>query len=819
MSKARGTGGEGNDRVRKSSKTVGPEATVGSSDVIGIIDSQGRILSINPGAESILGYDPADLVGRTLNALIPGDHQLLYQSALERFASSNGRPTPWTAVRFPVLDSTNRVIDAEVSFGSFPSEIPHGFIGVMRNASCPSTTDADCYGDLFRSAPVGLHSLDSEGRYVEMNDSEARILGRARGEIVSKPFEENLVSDYRPVFRRHFESLEAGLSVADMEYEIQRPDGSIRRVIVSDSPVLRDGRLRATRGSMIDVTEARERKREHDELDRRYRMLFDRNLAGIFRARVDDGRVFECNDAFARLLGYDSRLELIRSGGDLYVDSRDRESAFEALRRTGLATKIELALRKKDGTPIWTVQNLSLLETPATEARVIEGTAFDITDRRLAEEKSEYQAFHDTLTGLPSASLFERHVTEAISRAGAKGFVTVLLVGLDDFKVINDTLGHSVGNELLQLVAFRIQKALRNDDIVSRLGGDEFSIAAIVENREGAEAIATKVVQAVSRPYLLKNRTVLISASAGVALSGDNGSDCQALLKAADIAMRTAKDIGKNTFSFSSQLENDKAVDRMKLEADLHRAVDLHQLHLHYQPLIHAASEEIVSVEALVRWNHPERGELLPTEFIPLAERSGLINTIGDWVMSEALEQLHFWISAGIRTRVSVNLSPRQFHDTTLPRRVQGLLGKYGIDASCLELEITENVAMQNPELALENLHEFKKMGVRIALDDFGTGYSSLSYLSRFPVDRIKIDRVFIEEVREQTQGSAIISAVLALARQLGLDVVAEGVETEAQSRFLRAEHCEHLQGFFFARPLPPAEIQPILAARFHHTS
>lgn len=675
---------------------------------------------------------------------------------------------------------------------------------------------------VFAGAPVGLFALDEAARFLEVNQKTLQILERAEEEVLGQPLTDFLAPGY---LRRHSAVVRRLARTGELEeadYTFLTPRGELRETVISANAELgRDGRINRLIGSMVDVTERREIERTYRQIDQKYKLLFERNLAGVFRCTIEDGKVFECNDAFARILGYRDRVELLESGvEEIYVDSEEQRSLYRKLRKRRSLFGIELALKKRDGEPIWTLQNLSLIPSEHSEP-VVEGTLFDITERRLAQEKVRYQSLHDPLTGLPNPRLFDSCVEEKLrNAAGRNEFVTLLFVDLDGFKVVNDTMGHAVGNELLQLVAMRLRKALRSEDIVSRLGGDEFTIAGTVSKLEGAESLARKVLRRMSQPFLLREQNIHVSASVGIAVAPENGQSPEDLLKAADIAMYQAKEAGRNQYVVSSSLSTTVAVSRMELEADLHSAIDNEELELYYQPQVFAETGEVAGLEALIRWDHPERGLLLPDEFIPLAERSGLILSIGTWVLEKGIAQLKRWERSGTPTRLSINISPRQFHSETFASELAAILERHEANPSLLELELTEGLAMENPEATLHTLAELKKMGIRISIDDFGTGYSSLSYLTRFPVDTIKIDRIFIEELSEDDSGSAVISAVIALARELDLDVVAEGVETTAQSEFLRSEECGKLQGFLYGRPGPESEITELLRSqRVHSTS
>ena len=467
---------------------------------------------------------------------------------------------------------------------------------------------------------------------------------------------------------------------------------------------------------------------------------------------------------------------------------------------------------------------------PGEKARFIV-LSRDITERKLSEAQIAQLAYFDSLTGLPNRRSFLDRVNASIRRAERqKAKLAVLFMDLDGFKNINDSMGHAAGDLLLQCAAERLRDGLRPTDLLSRpmeldipegddtklarLGGDEFTALVLdVANAEDAIAVAQRMGTLMRRPFELEGREVMLTASIGIALYPEDGHDGATLLKHADTAMYHAKRSGRDNAQVYSAALTDELVRRMELDGSLRAALDRDELHLAYQPQVDLASGRIRSVEALIRWNHPLRGLVSPLEFIPLAEENGLIEAIGLWVLRTACAQAAAWNRAGLAVTVAVNLSPLQFGVPDLPQAVFDVLAETGLAPGLLELEVTEGALMANTvatRAALQALHEH---GVRIALDDFGTGYSSLAYLTRMPIDHIKVDRAFVNSLHDSSESVAIVRAVLAMAHSLGLRVTAEGVETLEQARVLKALACESLQGFYFSRPVPAAQI-PALVAR-----
>jgi diguanylate cyclase (GGDEF)-like protein/PAS domain S-box-containing protein len=440
----------------------------------------------------------------------------------------------------------------------------------------------------------------------------------------------------------------------------------------------------------------------------------------------------------------------------------------------------------------------------------------DITDRRRAEERVEFQAYHDMLTGLPNRLLLRDRLSVAMAHAQRRRqHLAVMFLDLDHFKLINDTLGHSVGDRLLQDLAQRLGGCVRQDDTVSRVGGDEFTLLFPGLGR-GLDAVrmAQKVLKSIAQPFFVDGHELHVTASVGIAIYPEDGKDAESLMSNADGAMYRAKDLGRNNYQLWTSGMNSRALERMALEGRLRRALERDEFVLHYQPIVDLRTGAIVGMEALLRWQHPERGLLGPDTFVPVAEDSRLIIPIGEWVLREACLQLRRWHDAGFTSlRIAVNLSGRQFQQQELVKTVERSYLEAGIPPECLDLEITESVAMQSVDWTASVLRSLQRMGVRISIDDFGTGQSSLSYLKHFPLTTLKIDRAFVKDIRVNPDGEAIVKAVIALAHILKLRVVAEGVETEQQIAFLREVECEEMQGYFYSRPLPAENLRGILEA------
>jgi diguanylate cyclase (GGDEF)-like protein/PAS domain S-box-containing protein len=564
------------------------------------------------------------------------------------------------------------------------------------------------------------------------------------------------------------------------------------------------------------TTELREEMGERRRAEQRYRMLFERNLSGVYIANVD-GRVISCNDSTARMLGYTSAEELIETGGSIqYFDPAERQHVMDHLLEKGAAVNHEARLLRRDGDVIWVLETLTASTSDHDENPVIEGIVLDITDRKRTEREVEYQAYHDALTGLPNRMLFLDRLTVAVAHARRRHqTLAVMFLDLDDLKVVNDTLGHSAGDQLLQMVAERLGSCLRQEDTLGRIGGDEFTLLLPgVNSPEDVAAVADKVVAQIQQPFVLGEDEVRVTTSIGIAMYPTDGEDPETLLENADGTMYRVKERGGASYQFfSSGAITRKALGRMSMEESLKHAIEREEFVVYYQPQVDSKTREVVAVEALVRWNHPDAGLIEPAGFISLAEYTGLIVPIGEWVLREAARQMKTWHDEGMsHLRVGVNVSARQFHQRDFLGMIDRALEECHLPPASLELEITETMAMQKSEWTIATLQRLRDRGIGIALDDFGTGQSSLTYLKRFPISTVKIDRSFVSGATRAVIDPPIVEAVLHLAASLGLRTVAEGIETAEQWDFLASRGCSEMQGYYVSRPLPSGELAEFVA-------
>jgi len=598
-----------------------------------------------------------------------------------------------------------------------------------------------------------------------------------------------------------------------------------------------------------DINEQRLAEAELHSLTLDQQLILDHSMVGIVFLR--DRKVTRCNRSFEALLGY-AHGELSGSPSrQWYLSDEDWQAAgarcYEPF-AAGRAFEGEMLLRRKDGTSlvcevrskavnsgdlsegsIWIVMDISARKDAECQLRrareqleqlvdertqqlslTVKALEQKVLEQQAAEARIQQLAHFDSLTGLPNRVLLHERSSQAIQMARRNGEpLALLFLDLDHFKNVNDSLGHRVGDELLKVLAQRLKLTVREQDTVSRLGGDEFLLLLPGTDAAGAARVAAKVMAQATQPFQIDQNELTVTPSIGIALFPGDGVDFDTLSKRADIAMYRAKRDGRNSFRFFTEEMQAQSLRSLQLESALRRALARGQLRLHYQPQILLEGNRVIGAEALLRWQHPELGMVSPAEFIPIAEASGLILSIGEWVIREAVQQLKRWLDGGMAPiKVAVNLSSVQFRHADLPTLVTRILNEAGLPPELLELELTEGVAMVDPRAAIAVMDDLFKRGVRMSIDDFGTGHSSLSYLKKFRVYKLKIDQSFVRDITDDPEDKAIVSAIISMSASLGLRTIAEGVETQGQLDFLRERGCKEVQGFFFSPALPADEFR-----------
>ncbi len=531
------------------------------------------------------------------------------------------------------------------------------------------------------------------------------------------------------------------------------------------------------------------------------------------------GRILQVNDRFVEISGY-AREELLGQDHRVINSNTHAQGFFSQMWATiarGETWRGVICNRNKSGQLYWVDSTIVPFKNAASVIERYVSIRIDITERQIAEQEMLRIANHDSLTALPNRKLLTDRIGQALASARRAGsLAAVLFIDLDQFKAVNDSLGHDVGDLLLIEVARRLRSAIRDEDTVARQGGDEFIVLLPhIEVPMHAGVLAEKLLHSLSSTFHIGGRDLHIGASVGIAIYPDDGDDVETLLRNSDTAMYQVKAEGRNNYTFFAQRMNRLTVDTFSLGLDLRRALERKELSLHFQPIIDGVSGDVDALEVLLRWQHPTRGMVPPLEFVPLAESMGLILGIGEWVMRSACQQQAAWVALGfVVPRIAINLSAVQFQSKSLLPMIERILAETGVPATALELEITEGTLMAKSTEVIYTLNKLSLMGFKISIDDFGTGYSSLSYLKRFPIDTVKIDRSFVMDIAIDPSDAVIVKAIVAMAHSLGMGVVAEGVETQEQLTFLRAHGCERFQGYLFSRPVPASSVEPMLKHR-----
>lgn len=783
---------------------------------IGFVDAEENITYCNGAYAAIFDLTPKELIGRSLLVFLDEQERskALEQTTLRK---NNVRSSYEVSIdtqegdRKILSASGTPIMDAE---GSFQGAV-HAIIDIterkrsvelLQKQSAAMTTSMD-----------GMAILGPDGTYTYMNNAHARIYGYdGPEELIGESWEIFYSEEQIQRFGEH-------ILPSLQEHGRWRGVAKGRRRDGSEFPQEISLTLLENGGSVCVVRDITERKKAEEALresEERYRAVVERTADGIYLSDFETKRVFESNAAFQEMLGYTPEELRAMTIYDLITDARESiDHNSRRIKKEKSCLLGERHYRRKDGTVLVVESSATLV--PYGDRGASCCIIRDVTERKALEEQLAHQAFHDSLTGLPNRTLFINRLEHALARAERfEDSVAVLFLDLDNFKVINDSLGHEVGDKLLAATARRLRPCLRPGDTIARLGGDEFTI--LLENISGMDevtSVAERIADAMRSPVMLDGQDLFVTFSIGIALGDADRNKPGDLLRNADLALYQAKGSGKAHYEVFDPIMNTRALDRLKLGNSLRRSLEADEFTVCYQPHMDLSTGETIGFEALVRWEHPERGLVSPSEFVPVAEENGLILPIGQKVLEEACNQTREW-----RQRypdappllMSVNLSSRQFQHPKLAQDVARVLQETGIEGCALCLEITESVVMEDAPHTATTLRELKDLGVQFAIDDFGTGYSSLSYLKRFPVDYLKIDRSFVAELEEESGDVALVSGIIALAHTLKIRVVAEGVESAGQAAQLRELGCDLAQGNYFSSPLPSAAASDLLERASH---
>ncbi len=675
------------------------------------------------------------------------------------------------------------------------------------------------------AADNAIFIADHEGAILWVNRAFTAMTGYIQEEALGKNLRHLMSGEQLEVFYAKLWSTISSGKVWKGEIVTRRKDGTTYPEEMTITPVTQDFG-NATHAYFIaikqDITERKQIEQALRQAEEKYRAIFEDAVVGMFQS-TPEGRYSNVNPAMAHMLGYNSPQELIASVTDIahqvYVDSKSREELTRLLREQGMVKNFECAVYRKDGSKMWFSANVRAVSENGVLVGY-EGTNEDITARRVAEERVQFLAYYDALTGLPNRTLLQDRVTKALAAARRQNHqVALLFLDLDGFKIINDSLGHAVGDLFLQEFAERLKTWAREQDTVARVGGDEFLIV-LTGIRDGADAAVTaeRLINSMTAEFLVQGHSLRISCSIGVSIFPKHGTDCETLIKNADAAMYGAKDGGRNNFRFFSDEINEQVMERLTLARGLRSALEKEQLFLVYQPQMEIATGRITGLEALLRWQHPELGLVPPDRFIRIAENSGLIVPIGEWVLRTACRQARKWQDDRLPpVSMAVNVSAVQFRQQGFCDLIRRVLRETGLAPQYLELELTESLLLADAEVTLSVVEELKAIGITLAIDDFGTGYSSFSYLRQFRVSKLKIDRSFIKDSATNPDDSAITAAIISMAKSLRLKVIAEGVENEAQMSFLRKHQCDEIQGYYFSKPLPAGDVADTLRGTAVH--
>ena len=785
-----------------------------ASDAILTIDGNSNIIFGNAAAETIFGYTPDELAGMSITDLIPDRYREDHLKGIARYSKTGKKGFSWKSVQFPGLHKSGNEIPLEFSFAEFQKDGKRFFTSIIRDVSDRKVAEEalrsseEQFRELFENANDLLYTHDLTGKMVSINRATERILGYSREEARRMNVNDAIAPESREFAREMIKRKIAGENITEYEIDVIAKDGRRVPVEVSTRLIYKDGVPVGVTGDARDITE---RKRAENSMRETVSLLtstLESSNDGIIVLNPE-GEIVVHNKRFLEMWSIPPHIISLRNGPVAVDFVKDQmKDPVKFVEDTGrlyefpLETSLEI-LEFKDGRIFERYSQPQYLEGVAV-GRVC--SFRDVTERVRSEERLRHHALHDTLTNLPNRAQFMNHLRQAIEQAeeNPNARFAVLFLDVDRFKVVNDSLGHIVGDDLLVAIAERLMACLRPGDVVARLGGDEFTILL---NRTGGQDdvahVAERIQAKLSEPFSIDNYEVFATASVGIIMSDEVRRDPEDFLRDADAAMYRAKEAGKARYAIFDREMHVRNLNLLKIETDLRRAIERGEFRMAYQPIVRLESGVIREFEALLRWHHPEYGVVSPAEFIEVAEETGLIVSIGRTVIEDSCRQIAEWqLDVSTPLAVSVNLSARQLMHPSLIPQVEEALLNTGLASRQLKLEVTETTVMENSEKALAVLEELEELGVTLSTDDFGTGYSSLSYLHRFPFSRLKIDQSFIKRMDKDPKSLAIVKTILMLGRNLGIEVVAEGVETEAQYDLLRSLGCHLGQGYYFSHPV-----------------
>jgi diguanylate cyclase (GGDEF)-like protein/PAS domain S-box-containing protein len=799
-------------KIKKSSSTEYDLSSLAkdiiANAVVGIyIVQNSKFVYVSELYQKITGYSDAELIGEySLKNIYPEDRDRVRHQAIRCLKKESFEPYEYRFIR---KDKELRHILETVT--SIMFEGKRATLGSFMDITERKVIE-EKYKSILEDIQEGYFEVDLKGNFTFFNDSVCRVLGYDREELIGMNNRQYTTDEENAnqVYRAFNQVYQTGIPLKEFAWNITRKDGA-KRYIEGSISLLKDsfGKPIGFRGVTHDITERKEAENALRQSEEKYRSILENIQEAYFEVDLKGHFTF-FNDSLCRLTGC-FKEELLGASYTKFSDKENSKNVFQAFNKvynTGDPTEgFDWCITRKDGTKRYIEASVSLKKRSTGSPLGFKGVIRDITERKRIEQELNHMATHDTLTGLPNRLMFSQLLDHAIQSAQRnQRQLAVLFIDLDRFKIINDSLGHEAGDTLLKEMAARLKGSLRTVDVVSRLGGDEFII--LMEDfheLKQVETLAQKILSTIIKPMVIMGEECRVTASIGISVYPKDGQDEQSLMKNADIAMYFAKEEGKNNFQFYSENLRTMSNERLTIETNLRHAMERNEFYLDYQARLDLRTRAITGVEALLRWNNPYLGAVTPTQFIPIAEETGMIVPIGRWVLKTACAQSVAWQKQGLPpVCMSVNLSLRQLVNENFLDDVKSILQETGMPPNLLELEITESTVMHNPERLVPVLTKIKEMGIRMAIDDFGTGYSSLAQMKNFPINTLKVDRSFIRNLPEDNDNRAITEAVIIMGKSLKLKVVAEGVETREQEKFLKDQICDEMQGFFFSKPISP---------------
>jgi diguanylate cyclase (GGDEF)-like protein/PAS domain S-box-containing protein len=788
-----------------------------SPDAVVVTAPDGRIIDFNPAALDFFCTSRSELKGSniaTFFANLADRAPLLRQ--VDKSGLIHNAPIIFVGKGGQLKHSLVTTMRLDEPDGSI-----YGYQSVIRDVTQHRRAEKKLYNQksyaeqLIDIAPEAIAILDLDDRVIRINEEFCRLFQYTKDTCIGRRMEELIVPDHLKAENLSLSSRAMGGACFEVETRRMRKDGTLVDVSILAKPIATENEEPAIYVIYRDISARKQAQEALEKSEARHRTVLEAAPDPVI-VRDMDGRIIYLNPAFSRVFGW--RLAECQNRSIDFVPPENQPETHQFLaqiRQGSSFSGVETRRFTKDGQVVdVSISGAVFFDTEGNPEGYV-NTLQDISERRKKDEELKYVAYHDMLTGLPNRKSFYMCIDDLLqhsSRRNSDRTWALMFLDLDKFKQVNDALGHDTGDQLLKGVAERLKECLRETDHLFRLGGDEFTI--ILTNLSldiDVARVARKIIKSLARSFRFNGQEIFTSTSIGISVFPSDGWEVEGLVKSADMAMYAAKENGGSDYRFFTEEMNRKALYRMKMEGSLRKALDKNELVLYYQPLVNETNR-IMGMEALLRWNHPELGLVLPADFIRITEETGIIVPVGRWVLQTACNQTKRWHDMGYPDLfVAVNLSSRQLHEPDFVEMVVSILRESGLPPACLKLEVTESSVIQNPELCISKMKMLRAHGVTFSIDDFGTGYSSLSYLKRFPIDTLKIDRSFISDAMSSKGDQEIVKTIIAMARNLNIDAVAEGVETQEQKDFLASYGCNSMQGFFFAHPVPVETFKDLL--------